>query len=100
MTFEIAALRDSVSEGAAVLDGFPDRLLYSRDCWMELQIQTRAGRHALHPPDAIVVAAEESDVVAVVRFCAETGTPLVPYGAGSGVAGAAVPTRGGIMLDL
>ena len=75
-------------------------MLYARDCWPELLIQTRAGRHAIHPPDAIVVPADERDVVEVVRFCREHRVPLVPYGAGSGVTGAGVPVRGGIILDM
>jgi alkyldihydroxyacetonephosphate synthase len=36
----------------------------------------------------------------VVRFCADEGVPLVPYGAGSGVCGGVLPDARTIVLDL
>jgi len=41
-----------------------------------------------------------ADVAAVARWCNETGTPLVPRGAGTGYTGGAVPVRGGVVLSL
>ncbi|MCB9521264.1 MAG: FAD-binding oxidoreductase [Myxococcales bacterium] len=87
-----AAARIDASAGA--------RALYSRDCWPYLTLQARAGESARFPPDAVVHATGVDDVVEVVRWCRARRVPLVPVGGGSGVAGAAVPTSGGVALDL
>ncbi len=63
------------------------RSLYSTDASI-FQIQ----------PLGIVVPRDEADVQAVVRYAAEHRLPLVPRGAGSGLAGEALGT--GIVLDL
>ncbi|WP_372395642.1 FAD-binding oxidoreductase [Azospirillum sp. HJ39] len=47
----------------------------------------------VHPADAAQVAA-------VVRLCAETGTPLVPQGGNTGVVGGAIPDMSGRSLVL
>jgi alkyldihydroxyacetonephosphate synthase len=40
------------------------------------------------------------EVAAIVRACAEARVPIVPFGAGSGVCGGAVPLHGGLVVDL
>jgi len=40
------------------------------------------------------------DVSAVLKLANDSGTPVIPFGAGTGVMGATVPTMGGIVLDL
>jgi FAD/FMN-containing dehydrogenase/Fe-S oxidoreductase len=49
-------------------------------------------------PLGVVVPRDEEDVQAIVRYAAEHQVPLVPRGAGSGVAGEALGT--GLVLDL
>jgi len=51
---------------------------------------------------AAVRPAACDQVAAVVRICAETGTPIVPQGGNTGMSGAATPpaTDGGIVLQL
>jgi FAD/FMN-containing dehydrogenase len=49
-------------------------------------------------PRAVVVPADADDVVTLVRWAAATGTPLIPRGSGSSMAGGAVGD--GIVLDL
>lgn len=51
-------------------------------------------------PDAVVEARSVDDVVRVVRACAGAGIPLVPVLANSNVGGLAIPSRGGVVLDL
>ena len=51
-------------------------------------------------PDVVVSPQDTDQVAAVVRLANEEGVPIVPYGAGTGVMGAAVPIRGGIVLSL
>jgi FAD/FMN-containing dehydrogenase len=49
-------------------------------------------------PRAVAVPADAEDVVALVRWAARAGTPLVPRGSGSGMAGGAVGD--GVIVDL
>ena len=49
---------------------------------------------------AVVRARDATEVQAVVRFCIETGTPLVPRGAGTGLSGGANATDGAVVLSL
>ena len=51
-------------------------------------------------PDAVVVPETTADVVATMRIAAETGTPIVPRGAGTGQTGGAVAARGGIVVSF
>lgn len=71
----------------------------SRDCWPRSLLWTKTGI-APHPPDVVVWPASTEEVAAVVRFAGERQVPVVPFGAGSGVCGGAVPLKGGIALDL
>lgn len=51
-------------------------------------------------PRAVAVAGTVAGVQAVLRYAHDTGTPVVPRGAGTGLAGAATAIEGGIVLDL
>jgi glycolate oxidase len=51
-------------------------------------------------PDVVVWPRSTADVVAVVRFAAEHGLPVVPRGAGTGYTGGSVPIAGGIALSF
>ncbi len=51
-------------------------------------------------PDAVVVARTVEDVAATLRTAAALGVPVTPRGQGSSGYGGALPTRGGILLDL
>jgi FAD/FMN-containing dehydrogenase/Fe-S oxidoreductase len=63
------------------------RTLYSTDASI-FQVQ----------PVGVVVPEDEEDVQALVRYAAEHQLPLIPRGAGSGVAGEALGT--GLVIDL
>ncbi len=51
---------------------------------------------------AVVRPANTAEVAAVMKICADTGTPLVPQGGNTGMCGASVPNAGGgeIVLTL
>jgi FAD/FMN-containing dehydrogenase len=51
---------------------------------------------------AVVRPANTAEVAAVMKICAETGTPVVPQGGNTGMCGASVPSAGGgeIVLAL
>ncbi len=51
-------------------------------------------------PDVVVVPASTAEVARVVRFAAETGTPIVARGAGTGQTGGAVAAKGGIVISF
>jgi glycolate oxidase len=51
-----------------------------------------------HPPQAVIRAASESEVAAVMRICSEHRVPVTPRAAGTGRTGGAVPLAGGVVL--
>ncbi len=55
---------------------------------------------AVGRPVVAVRARTESDVQSAVRIAAETGTPLVPRGAGTGLSGGANAVDGCVILDV
>lgn len=50
--------------------------------------------------DLVVKPSSSQDVVAIVNLATKHRTPLVPYGGGTGVMGAVIPVKGGIIVDL
>ena len=50
--------------------------------------------------DVVARPGSTEDARAVLMLANESGTPVIPFGAGTGVMGATVPARGGITLDL
>jgi alkyldihydroxyacetonephosphate synthase len=78
----------------------PDRVAYARDLWPRGLLGLADGEVAPHPPDAVVWPRSTDEVVEIVRIAARTKTPIVPFGAGSGVCGGALPIRGGLVVDL
>ena len=51
-------------------------------------------------PDAVVYPETTDEVAACVRACARAGIPIVPRGAGTGLAGGARPCQGGVVLEM
>jgi alkyldihydroxyacetonephosphate synthase len=72
---------------------------YSHDWWPLAAKQRQLGVHE-YTPDIAVVPASEDEVVAVLRLANELGVPVTPWGLGSSVTGAPLPTCAGIVLDL
>jgi alkyldihydroxyacetonephosphate synthase len=77
-----------------------DRSTYSRDMWPRLLFAMRAGSASEHPPDVVVWPETVDEVAEIVKIARRFHVPVVPYGAGSGVAGGAVPIYGGITIDM
>ena len=50
--------------------------------------------------DVVARPGSTEDVSAVLKLANELRVPVIPFGAGTGVMGATVPTMGGIVLDL
>lgn len=53
-----------------------------------------------HTPDVVILPDGTDQVAAVVRAVREAGLPIVPRGAGTGLAGGAIPERGGAVIAL
>jgi glycolate oxidase len=51
-------------------------------------------------PDVVVQPASTEEVAAVVRLAAEMGVPLTARGSGTGMCGACIPRRGGILMSF
>ncbi|QEO13355.1 FAD-binding protein [Agromyces intestinalis] len=62
--------------------------------------EDRSGRRAPDRPIAVVYATSIDDVQRLLRLATATHTPVVPRGAGTGLAGGATGGPGAIVLDL
>lgn len=51
-------------------------------------------------PDAVVLPASTKDVSDVMKYASLNRIPVVPRGAGSGLAGGCTPVHGGIVIDM
>jgi alkyldihydroxyacetonephosphate synthase len=51
-------------------------------------------------PHVIVWPANEAEISKILGLANELKIPVIPYGEGSGVVGAAIPVYGGIMVDM
>lgn len=81
----VAELGDAVAAGEAELE--PTR-------------SDRSGWRTDERPLALVTARSVADVQATLRIATATRTPVVPRGAGTGLAGGAIGTAGAIVLDV
>lgn len=52
-----------------------------------------------HPPEVVALPATPHEAAAAVRLAAAAGMPVVARGAGTGIAGGAIPIRGGMVLS-
>lgn len=62
--------------------------------------QDESGGGLSNMPDVVVKPATTEQVSGVLRLASRESLPVTPRGAGSGLAGGAVPVRGGIVLSL
>jgi alkyldihydroxyacetonephosphate synthase len=86
--------------GLRISDDAADRVAYARDLWPRHHLEVRAGRPAAHRPAAIVWPSSTEEVAALVRWARESGVPLVPFGAGSGVCAGVLPDEAAVVVDL
>ncbi|HET9934688.1 MAG TPA: FAD-binding oxidoreductase [Polyangiaceae bacterium] len=96
-------LHEAVQEavpGARVSSEAPDRRAYSRDLWPRGLIEMQSGLPEREGPGCIVWPETVEHVAALVALARREGLSLVPFGAGSGVCGGAIPTAGQVVVDL
>jgi alkyldihydroxyacetonephosphate synthase len=94
----VDGLRRALGEAQVITD--PDRLGERRhDYWMVSHLRDRKGTPAPSPA-CVVRPTSVTDVQATVRWAAEHGVPLIPFGLGSGVVGGVIARPDAIVLDL
>jgi alkyldihydroxyacetonephosphate synthase len=98
VTGDLAALRALVGPEAVSTDP-GDLDAHAHDWWALALLRRRRG-DPLPLPAAVVRPASTAEVAAVLRWAAETRTPVVPVGGGSGVSGGAQAVPGALALDL
>ena len=52
------------------------------------------------PPDAVVFASAQQDVIDAMRICVEHEAPIIPFGAGTSLEGHVNAMHGGVSLDM
>lgn len=55
---------------------------------------------ARHSPDAVAIPENIEEVSRLVKYAAQNKIPVVPRGAGTGLAGGCTPIHGGIVFDM
>ena len=91
---------DRLRPHVRVETSLPERVAHARDLWPRATLAL-AARSELPPlPAAIAWPRSEDEIAAVLRWAEEEQVAVVPYGAGSGVCGAAAGRAGSLVLDL
>ncbi|MEO8797185.1 MAG: FAD-binding oxidoreductase, partial [Polyangiaceae bacterium] len=96
----LAADVSSAVPGVRVSDDAADRVAYARDLWPRHHLAVRSGNVAANKPGAIVWPESTADVQRLVKWARATKTPLVPFGAGSGVCAGILPNDDVVVVDL
>lgn len=51
-------------------------------------------------PELVLKPSSSEQVAAILRYCNERNIPVTPRGAGTGLSGAALPNRGGVLVSM
>ncbi|MBN1105607.1 MAG: FAD-binding protein [Deltaproteobacteria bacterium] len=70
------------------------------DLLMDLVSYTYDASDHSHRPEAVVWPISAEQIAAILRMANKHLLPVIPRGAGTGLAGGAVPVKGGLVLDL
>ena len=94
----IRRLRDEIGLDRVVASG-DDVDGYRHDYWVLSHLVSWQGTYT-DRPGAVVRPRSTADVQATVRLASETGTPVVPFGLGSGVCGGLRPDTSALLIDM
>jgi glycolate oxidase len=81
-------LREALGPGA-VFEATEDVIMYEYDYGLDRAM-----------PDLVALPRSTAEVQAIVRAAQAAGVPIVARGAGTGISGGAVPSRGGLIVSL
>ncbi len=56
--------------------------------------------HPSFPPDIVFFPTSTDDIVTAVKLCAETSTPIIPFGSGTSLEGQISAVHGGVCIDV
>lgn len=76
----------------------PDRIFTGDKIHEDFSHDELAGIH--HYPDVVVEVTGRDEIAAIMKYAWENNIPVTPRGQGTGLVGAAVPVKGGILLSL
>ena len=93
----ILARRHTILAGLGRLVA-PDALITSED--ERRPYETDALTAYRRMPLAVVLPSTTREVAAVLRYCAEQGVPVVPRGAGTSLAGGAIPQEDAVVIGV
>jgi len=93
---QLEALRQAADE---VLTATADVVAWTRDWWAGSMVSETGGRPAT-PQAAIVRVSSVEQIQAVMRIAHAASIPVTVSAGRSNVTGAALPVRGGIVLDV
>src|ERR1700733_3210232 len=98
MTTTVALLQERLGADKIVTDAAS---LEARrhDYWMASHVRDRAGG-AAPSPACVARPASFEDVQAILAIANAHGTPVIPFGLGSGVVGGVIASAGAILLDM
>lgn len=83
-----------------VIFGESEELLRHGYDWWPVAAMWRKQGKSPHRPDAVCFPESADDVRAILQWSSQTGQPLTPWGAGSSVTGACLPSSGGMTVDF
>lgn len=90
---------ESLARHVPLNQALPERTAHARDLWPRNTLAMRAGGH-VDLPGAVAFPENEDHVRACLDWASEHRVAVVPWGAGSGVCGAAAGAAGALTLDL
>jgi len=76
----------------------PDRVIHGSDIHEDFSHDELAGIHSY--PEVVVEVTNRDEVSAIMKYAWENNIPVTPRGQGTGLVGAAVPVKGGILISL
>ena len=77
-----------------------DLISYSRDLYPKTQLGMLHGEHPEQLPTAVVFPKSEKEIISTIKAAYKNNIGIIPYGAGSGVAGATIPVNGEVIIDV
>ena len=93
----VLARREEILRGLSALVA-PEALITSEDERRAFETDALTAYRKL--PLAVVLPSTTQEVAAIMRFCAENGVKVVPRGAGTSLAGGAIPQEDAIVLGV
>jgi glycolate oxidase len=93
----ILARRDAIISGLSRLVA-PEALITSADERRPYETDALTAYRRL--PLAVVLPSTTQEVAAVLRYCSEQGVPVIPRGAGTSLAGGAIPQEDAVVIGV